>query len=863
MQSFKQHTESSLNNILDKISDSVFITDEDFKIQFLNASAEALVGWGSGEVQGKIFFDVIPIFNQQRSRLTALNCLDSFYFKNASLESKGKTELPINVSINPIEEEGRKLGFSIIIKNDKLDFGNNEKKYFELFENALEGILIIDQTGQVVDVNPKACEIFDVHRTNFLRLKILDIFPNTPPDRGDRMWKDFLRRGTFSGLYRYPIGNREVRYIEFKAKANYLPGFHLAVFNNVTEKCLVERSLKKSEANLKAIFNNSPQQILLLDLNYKIIIANTMAAKTLSEISERKVEKGSFICDFFFPEDKNFLEAVLTKVKQGEMVLKEAKLQGLGPFKWVEFSGVPVYDDNGRIGSIYLSINNITYRKAIEADRDNYIISLKASEKKFRSLTENSPDLIYIIDIAQKKVVYFNKTELLGYSSKFLEKSGGWLEIVHPDDIKRVQEHWAGFLNEASGTESVEYRLKRKNGDYEWVVNRHSIIEKDENENPLLVLLNITIITEQKKAEFALKESEARLTALIENTTDLVWSIDNDFNFTAMNNSFKSLFKQNFNTNIKVGENLLELLPENLKKEWIENHKKSLKGERFSVEFEGLSSNHNVYYEVSYNPIFSEESVVSGVSVFARDITLRKMAEQEIMQANFELDSFVYRASHDLRAPLRSILGLSHIIKNEQNASERSRYLSLIEKSINKLDKFIFDLINFSRNSRLDISASKIDFGTIVNESLENLKYMDNASLIDLRTEIQTEIPFYSDPDRIGIILQNLLSNSIKYISLRKEKPFVMIKVLTSEKMAKIEIIDNGRGIKEENIDKIFTMFFRDSLDSYGSGLGLYITKQVVEKLQGSIDVHSTYGEGTVFKICLNNFSNEEFKTIH
>ena len=153
----------------------------------------------------------------------------------------------------------------------------------------------------------------------------------------------------------------------------------------------------------------------------------------------------------------------------------------------------------------------------------------------------------------------------------------------------------------------------------------------------------------------------------------------------------------------------------------------------------------------------------------------------------------------------------------------------------------------------MDVKIESVDFKSIIEESIENLKYMDNASIIEIRTDINDKLEFWSDSGRISIILQNLLSNSIKYRNANEIKSFVIIQVNISKNFCEIRFEDNGKGIKSEYLDKIFNMFFRASADSYGSGLGLYITKQVVEKLNGTVSVASTLGKGSVFNIKLPN----------
>lgn len=503
-------------------------------------------------------------------------------------------------------------------------------------------------------------------------------------------------------------------------------------------------------------------------------------------------------------------------------------------------------------------LNLLSLRLLAEFERDRNISALLSSEGKFRSLAENSPDIIYIINLEERKIKYFNRDKIFGFSSEDLIYSDAWEKIVHPDDVNKVARHWNKYLkSKGVDSASIEYRLRHKNGYYEWINNRHVIIERDPGGKPLNVLLNITVITNRKRAEDALRENQARLTALIENTSDIVWSINTQYHFTTMNNAFQAFARKYFHYEARVGDKLSDIFPVHVRDYWKEQHTRALKGERFAVELQIPGD--FLSFEINFNPIYSDKDGISGASVFARDITQRKKSENAIIQANFELDSFVYRASHDLRAPLRSVLGLISLVKFEENEDQRNYYLKLAEKSIDKLDFFISDLTDFSRNSRTEIEVEKIDFNATIADCIENLKYMEKAEEIDMRKNFMTNVPFYSDSRRITIIFQNLLSNAIKYQNHKSVKPFVELSVTTFPDRAEISITDNGRGIREEYLNKVFNMFFRASQDSYGSGLGLYITKQVVEKLNGKIEVFSQFGKGTTFRLNLPNLENNNY----
>ena len=227
---------------------------------------------------------------------------------------------------------------------------------------------------------------------------------------------------------------------------------------------------------------------------------------------------------------------------------------------------------------------------------------------------------------------------------------------------------------------------------------------------------------------------------------------------------------------------------------------------------------------------------------------------RELQKVNSELDKFVYSASHDLRAPLASVLGIVNIARLDKDDENQKNYLTLIEKSIKKLDGFISDIINFSRNARLEVTNSEIDFEKIIQEVFDDLKYLDEHGRISRHVSAVGTGKFYTDPLRVKIILSNLISNSFKYYNAHTKNPFIEVKIKYDSHVALIKVIDNGMGIAEQHLDSIFKMFYRASENSKGSGIGLYIVKETIDKIKGKIEVTSTVGEGTEFEIILPSF---------
>jgi signal transduction histidine kinase len=238
-------------------------------------------------------------------------------------------------------------------------------------------------------------------------------------------------------------------------------------------------------------------------------------------------------------------------------------------------------------------------------------------------------------------------------------------------------------------------------------------------------------------------------------------------------------------------------------------------------------------------------------------------SNEELKKSNKELDSFVYSVSHDLRAPLSSMLGVIGICEMGDPGPFMEKNISLLKTSIKKLDGFIMDILDYSRNARLEVEKQEIHFDDLVTEITNNLKFMgaDDQRKVDIRTNVRNGIAFYSDKSRLSIILNNLISNSIRYQNPEAAEPFVEVRVEVSETSASILIRDNGIGIDKENQGKVFNMFYRVSTKSLGSGLGLYIVKEAVEKLNGVIQLESETGKGTHFNIRLPNFAHSPLIT--
>ncbi len=235
------------------------------------------------------------------------------------------------------------------------------------------------------------------------------------------------------------------------------------------------------------------------------------------------------------------------------------------------------------------------------------------------------------------------------------------------------------------------------------------------------------------------------------------------------------------------------------------------------------------------------------------DVSKLQSSLSELEQINMQLDNFVYHASHDLRAPLRTVLGLLDVLRIEPKTEEREHFAALIEGSVRRLDSLVVDLLSISRNKRASDSLLKINFMVEVNQTVSSFFHLGETKNMEIRPMIKQVIPFVADITRVRIVLNNVISNAIKYRRYNIIPSFVEIRIHVEKEAAYIEIEDNGEGIPPDRLDDIFNMFYRATDTNEGSGLGLYIVRDVLQKLSGSIAVESTLGAGTKFSIMIPN----------
>lgn len=234
------------------------------------------------------------------------------------------------------------------------------------------------------------------------------------------------------------------------------------------------------------------------------------------------------------------------------------------------------------------------------------------------------------------------------------------------------------------------------------------------------------------------------------------------------------------------------------------------------------------------------------------------MQNQELIKVNNELDNFVYSVSHNLRAPLLSVLGLISIVNSEIKPDVNlTKYLKMMEGSILQLDHTLKDILEYSHNAHDEIKVQRINFDSLIENCFNTFQHIDGLRQVDRKINVEEKTPLYSDARRISIVLRNLVSNAINFRDLKKDKSIISITILVDHTKVTISIEDNGVGIDIDLMPKIYNLFFRGNVKSQGAGLGLYVTREILNRLDGSIQIESKLDVGTIITIQIPNSPNQ------
>jgi PAS domain S-box-containing protein len=622
--------------------------------------------------------------------------------------------------------------------------------------------------------------------------------------------------------------------------------------NQALQEQIVQR--KRAENQFRALLEFTPDPIVIVNRDGIIVLVNVQAVRVFGYAQGDMLGKP---IEMLVPESfrgahpAHRAEYTAEPHVRGMGVgLELYALRKDGSQFPVEISLSPIETEEGVL--IASAIRDITERKRIEE-------ALRESERRWRLLVQNSPDVIYILDLISERTTYLNRTEFLGYTQSELEAPGG-SATVHPDDQEIVVAHWYKVTGEGGfqGVGSIEYRLQDKAGQWQWIQSRETILTTSENGKPAQLLVTLSIITERKQAEAALRESEEQYRALFNQLEDTILIHDEQGNLLDVNQAACERLGYSRDELLRMktvdidapeyGAKFYDRLEHQL------GTGKLLDIEGVHIARDGRAIPVHVH---SRSITFKGQTAVLAV---ARDVTELKRAEQQAVELASErtrvkiLADFIRDASHDFRTPLTSIGADAYLLLHATDEEKRQRYFQRIELQVKRMSHLMDRQLLMARlDAGGDFDFQDVNLVGLLRIVRDRFLPVAQKRGVGIVWQVKELLPVIrADEQDLSRALAELLDNAIAFTP---EDGTVTIRANTSEKGVTISIQDTGIGIAPEDLPHIFERLYRAdharSTERGAVGLGLSIAKQIIELHHGTITVESVVGEGSTFRIFL------------
>ena len=738
-------------------------------------------------------------------------------------------------------------------------------------ENLSEGIFMGILESKFLYVNEAFLKLAGYKSMNeVLRIKLTDFYVDNK--HRQQIIKNLKASLTLKGVEAWFrkkngesfLGVINVSLLKKEGRADYFVGS----IRDITNEKIAEREKIESRNFLDNIINTVAAPIFVKDTNHQWVLVNQEFCNLTGSTKEELIGKSDVD---FWPADeaKIFMKIDKQVLRTGKTIVNEEKMT----------SPNGKLHDLLTVKSVYKNENGKKFIIGFITE----ITEIKKAQEKIKQLHAN---LEAVMESANESI--FAVDQNLNYTA-FNKHHQEVMKELYDADIK-IGANKIQYLQKSKEASWVKSELQKalKGNHY---YSEHSLGHPyngyiqttynpimDDNAKVKGVAVFVQDITQRKQFEATIKSINSNLQAVMESTADRILALDRNYRYITFNQSHAESMRSQFGKSIKAGDSVLEALPPSISQITKRENAKAFAGKRFKSH---LKLPNKTILETSYNPIYNDQGKVTGSALFVRDVTesrrtedrLKAMNEElthqnfqlaaqeeelkntlhQLSERNFELDQLMYKTSHDLRSPLTSIMGLLNLANLDTDPTNTRLYLDKIKDRINKLDDFINSMLNYARVNRVELEMIPIDLEEIAKNSIKELEYLENFNKVKIVLSVKTNnLVFKTDKLRINIIFSNIISNAYKYYNPARDS-FLKIKIEVGVSETTIEFRDNGIGIKPEHINKIFNMFYRATDRSQGSGLGMYIVKQAVEKLNGTISLKSEYGVGTRIKIILPN----------
>jgi len=737
----------------------------------------------------------------------------------------------------------------------------DELQFYELItQKATDALLVLNANGQIVFWNKAAENLTGYTKSEVYNKPLEKFFPTFDHSGLLSVFSYLADKEKYSvnvPLLTKKKQKKEIELSFFATKDRESSSLYVVLCDDITEKVEVERALRLSEERFRSIVYNATDLICNFSETGKIIYANPSFLQELGfseqEISEKKLTD---LLDAGSSQQKKFSikQVVQGKIKSAELtfVKKNGELiEVLGTFS-------VTYDAQKRIKYIGGIFSDITSKKAFQQE---LLLMRAIFEASNDGIAVESNNTFVIVNNSFAKIFgYENGEELVNTNS---------LALVDETDLPRIKKYSEARASKESAPNHYEFLSKRKDGSHNFI---EVSVTSFEFEDSIFFVIISRDVTERKRVQQAIKESEERYRTITDNLDDSLWTAEragNGIRFTFFTSSIekitgysqseflhdaKYLFKITFPDDFKIVKDKM--------RKFVNNYYKNSEELVFRIIHK---QGHLVWIKNKITVTRNQQGVILKMFGLISDISLQKKAEDEVQKASDNLkklndtkDRFISIVSHDLRTPFSSILGFTDILLNDDEITteESKQYIGFIQESAQSMLALVNSLLDWTRlqTGRIRFEPAKIDLSDQVKKAMDTLAGFAMKKGITLQNLVTVEINVFADKNLLAQVFNNLLSNALKFT---KGGGSIAVNYAQSDvpRFIEIWVSDTGTGIAKENLSKVFDVDAKFTSEGTagekGTGLGLSLVHEIVEKHGGKIWVESKVGKGTTFKFTL------------
>ncbi|MBS1510963.1 MAG: PAS domain S-box protein [Bacteroidetes bacterium] len=874
---------SELTNrlILNAALDAIVIINDKGEVTFWNPQAEKIFGWQEEEILGRTLTETIIPYRHGRLHQEGLYHYHQTgegpvlgkIFETTAINKSG-LEFPVELSIIPVKQDNGTFfcGFIRDIsarKKAEADLKASE----ELWQFALEGA-----GDGVWEYDFETTEVYFSKQYKLMLGYEEDEFENDASEWLGRIHPDDLHiidetdRDYYSGKitshkreYRVKHKSGEYLWILDRGKIiNYTrsgkPKRIIGTHTDITTR----KNIEKEYRRISLVASANENGVVFTDPHGKIIWSNEGFAKISGyDIEEIFGKTPLELCQGELSEKEAIQNMVSAFFEGRSFNIEVLHYRKDGTTFWGRVTGQATNDANGNVVQYFAIIEDITEEKEVKR-------KLKEYDERLKLALTNVGDNYWEHNLKTGTTYFSNKSSVfLGYAAGEYDNAADlWWNCVHPNDKKLLEENNLKYQQGLIDHHTNEYRLIHKNGSIKWVLDRGVVTEFDENGKPMVIIGTHIDITERKLSEQAIKLKEEKYRSIIANMNLGLLEVDNAETIQFANQSFCEM--SGYSIEELIGKKASMLFAKGENEELLEQ-KNDLRKKGISDAYEIALKNKRgelKWWLISGAPRFNDNGELVGSIGIHLDITQQKQLEIELIEAREQAESsvnakqtFLANMSHEIRTPMNAILGMTNQLAKTKLNKDQHFYLSTIHSAADNLLIIINDILDLSKIEAGKLTLEKIGFEpqTVMNRVMQVMMHRaEEKGLYFTNSFCDAKLSpvLIGDPYRLNQVLLNLVSNAIKFT--HQGGVDISCNVLmdaAGKQTIEIKVADTGIGMDENFASKLFEKFSQEDssvMRKYGgTGLGMSITKELVDLMEAAIKVESKKNEGTTIAIVI------------